>query len=345
MNRQLSKTRGYIGGGNVAGILAVSPYKSPLDEYLTITGQAEAADEGREIFFRRRKALEPFAAEAFELHSGLKIARRNVRYEDPTHVYLRAEIDFETEDGCNGETKTVHPFAAKEWGTPGTDEIPVYVTAQAMHGLMLKPDAPATWVHALVGLDDDRVYRIERDPELIAGIRGREIAFWRDHVEKMVPPEPTNLEDLRRLFRDKGTPLEADGELLTDYNELRDLKARAKADEGAIEALELRIKLRLREASRLELEGRTLLTWKEQSTNRFDQKAFAADPPGSIRAVQACQHLPRFPTQVRERSECRTKNSRRPSPARRHRRQARTSPPAKPRHRSARSPACSPIRR
>lgn len=275
----LSTTRGYIGGGNIAGILGISPYKTPLDEWLTITGQSAANDPDRELFFKRRKALEPFAAEAFEQFSGLKIVGRNARYEDPEHDFIKAEIDFEVSDGCNGETKTVASFAAKEWGPSGSDECPVYVTAQAMHGLMLRPTAPATWVHALIGLDEDRVYRIERDNALIAGMRTRELAFWNDHVLPMLPPEPTSLEDIRRLFRDKGTPIEADVDTLSAYNRLRELKAQSKAVEGEIEDLELQIKLAMREHSILTFDGKILLTWKEQTSRRFDQKLFELTNP------------------------------------------------------------------
>lgn len=273
----LSATRGYIGGGNAAGILGVSPYKSPLDEYLTITDQAPANDESREAFFKRRKALEPFAAEVFEQITGLKIVCRNVRYDDPEHDFIRAEIDFETGDGCNGETKTVSQFRAKDWGEPGTDEIPVYVTAQAMHGLMLKPEAPATWVHALIGLDDDRVYRIERDEKLIETIRAREVDFWRSHILPRVEPEPTTDEDLRRMFLyDFGTSIEADTELLATINRMRDIKATVKPLEKEFDELKLQAQLAMRGAATVVFDGKPIATWKTQSARRFDQTAFAA---------------------------------------------------------------------
>lgn len=276
---QLSATRGYIGGGNIAGILGVSPYKSPLDEYLTITGQVEPEDGSREAFFKRRKALEPFAAEVFEQQTGLQIVRRNERYGDSEHAFIKAEIDFETSDGCNGETKTVHPLAARDWGEAGTDEIPVYVTAQAMHGLMVN-GKPGTWVHALIGLDDDRIYRIERDQETIAAIRAREVEFWNHHVLPLVPPEPTTVEDLRRLFRqDTGASIEAEGDTLIAINRLRDLHATVKPMEKEIEALKLQVQLAMRDAATITVDGKPLATWKTQTAKRFNQAEFAAAHP------------------------------------------------------------------
>jgi putative phage-type endonuclease len=275
----LSPSRGYIGGGNVAGILGCSPYKSPLDEFLVITGQADDVTAEREAFFERRKGLEPWAGKVFERRTGIKVVARNVRYTDDEFDFLRAEIDFETDDGGNGETKTVHPLAARDWGDSDTDDMPVYVTAQAMHGLMVTGRQFA-WIHALIGFDDDRVYRVDRDDETIAAIRQQEVTFWNDHILPLAPPEPKTLDDLKRLFpRDVGTSIEADGSALEAYNRLRELKAQAKPLEAEIEAAETAVKLILRDASALTLDGKSLLTWKAQSANRFDQKAFAASYP------------------------------------------------------------------
>lgn len=285
MNAQLKPVndRHYIGGGNIAGILGVSPYKTPLDEYMTIMGEAEAPDESRLAFFKRRKALEPFAAEVFEQQTGLRIVRRNERYQDPLHPFIKSEIDFETEAGDNGETKTVHPLAAKDWGYAGSDDIPVYVTAQAMHGLMVT-GRKATWVHALVGLDDDRIYRIERDEETIAAIRAKEVAFWNEHVIPGFPPEATTLSDVMRLFpMDSGRAVEADEAALQDLARIRELQPLAKE----LDEVKDRVRLFMRDATSLTFEDRVLATWKAQSSRRFDQTAFAAAHPDLFEAFKS----------------------------------------------------------
>ena len=286
MNAQLkpleqSLPRYYIGGGNVAGVLGVSPYKTPLDEYLVMVAANDAIDARQERFFKRRKALEPFAAECFEQETGLHIVQRNQRYTDPEHGFIRAEVDFETSDGGNGETKTVHPLAAKDWGPSDSDEIPVYVVAQAMHGLGVTGRQHA-WIHALVGLDDDRFYRIERDQDLIASMRAREVAFWHEHVLPRRPPPPMSLDDLRHLYPiDSGRVLELAGDDPTalDVERWRAVKATIKAAEVEKEDLETRIKLVLRDATTLVIDGKPALTWKSQIDTRLDQKAFAAAHP------------------------------------------------------------------
>lgn len=279
MNAQLQQAvpgpRYYIGGGNVAGILGLSPYKSPLDEYLTVVAENEPVSPRQDRFFRRRKALEPFAAEVFEQVTGLQIVNRNQRYDDAHLPFMRAEIDFELSDGSNGETKTVHPLAASDWGDPSSGaEPPLYVTAQVMHGLGVT-DRTHAWVHALVGLDDDRIYRVQRDDELIAAMREREADFWNHYVIPRVMPPPVTVEDLAKLYRrDSGRTVDADAETVAKYFELMDCRQRQKLIESEREGLELAIKLFMRDAATLLVHGKPALTWKAQDTRRLDTTAF-----------------------------------------------------------------------
>lgn len=279
MNAQLEQAapgpRYYVGGGNVAGILGLSPYRSPLDEYLTIVSENDPISARQDRFFRRRKALEPFAAEVFEQVTGLKVIDRNKRYDDPKLPFLRAEIDFELSDGGNGETKTVHPLAAKDWGDPDSGaEPPLYVTAQVMHGLSVTGKSHA-WVHALIGLDDDRIYRVHRDDDLITAIRQREYQFWQFHILPRVMPPPATEEDLARLYRrDSGRTVEADAEIAAKFHELIDCRARQKLIESEREGLELAIKLFMRDATTLLVHGKPVLTWKTQESRRLDTTAF-----------------------------------------------------------------------
>lgn len=287
MNAQLREPDFYIGGANVAGILGVSPYKTPYAEYLGILeGRTPEADAEKARFFERRKALEPFAADVFHQATGLRIVGRNERYADKQYPFLQAEIDFEPEGDCNGEIKTVHPLAAAAWGPAGEDDCPVYVTAQAMHGLMVT-GRQRCYVQALIGFDDDRIYRIERDDTIIAAMREKELAFWRRLLDRD-PPDFVDSSDVLRLFgRDAGTSLEADDNAATLYHALADAKREFKAAEEAKDQLEEQMKLLLREHAALTINGQAVLTWKAQTSRRFDQKAFAAAHPDLFEAFKA----------------------------------------------------------
>ncbi|MFU6944814.1 endonuclease, partial [Pseudomonas aeruginosa] len=84
---------------------------------------------------------------------------------------------------------------------------------------------------------------------------------------------------LRLFERDAGTSIEADGKVVEVFNRLRELKAKAKGLEYEIESAEERIKLFMQDHAQLTVNGKSVLTWKSQTTNRFDQSAFKEAHP------------------------------------------------------------------
>lgn len=277
----------FIGGSDAAAILGVSKWKTPFQLYQEKIGAlVEESNPDRDRVLSRGKRLEPIVVEMLvdELQADghdVQIIARNERYQDAEHPFLACELDLEMRiDGeeLNGEIKTVHPFAAKDWGDEGTDEIPIYYAAQVMHGLMIVPRR-RTIVAALIGADDLRVHFVERDDETIAAMRSSEIEFWQ-RVQDRNPPDPTAPEDVKWLYqRDGGEVIDADDDLVQLVQELKDEKAAAKNLEGRIELLATRIKARMGTAATLIYRGAPIATWKTQSANRFDTKAFSAAHP------------------------------------------------------------------
>ncbi len=270
MNAQLaplSPTRGYLGGGLIAAVLGLSPFLSPLDAYLQIVDEMQEELSPKQAeFFADRAALEPWAAAKFARTTGLEIVRRNERYSDAEFAWAKAEIDAEVSDGGNLEIKTVHPNAARAWGDPDADEEPpTYVTAQAMWGLGVHP-APHCYVYALIGFDDQRIYRIDRDDELIAEIRKQAARFWKYHIEPRRPPPPTNVDDLLRLYRtDSGRAVEADADIRDTLEALCAERQALKLHEARKLTYEYAIKAFMRDATTLLVNGQPALTWKARA--------------------------------------------------------------------------------
>lgn len=289
----------FIGGSDAAAILGVSKWKTPFQLYQEKIGAlVEESNPGRDRVLSRGKRLEPIVVEMLvdELQADghdVKILARNERYTDAAHPFLACELDLEMRiDGeeVNGEIKTVHPFAAKEWGEEGTDEIPIYYAAQVMHGLMIVPRR-RTIVAALIGADDLRVHFVERDDETISAIRAREIAFWQ-RVQDRNPPEPTDPVDVKWLYqRDGGTTAEADGDMAIQCQRIKDLKAQAKNLDGQIELLSAHVKARMGNAATLLYRGQPLATWKNnKDSTATDWKAAYLD------LKPAADHIARFTT-------------------------------------------------
>lgn len=268
----------YLGGSDIAGILGLSPWRTPLDVYLDKVEGKRPDDPAKAQIFRRGARMEPYILDLLTEEHGIQIINRGQRYRDKTHDFIAAEIDAEAATGENIEAKSANQFAVKNWGAEFTDEIPVYYTAQAMHGMMVKP-APATIFPVLIGSDDFRVYRVERDDETIAAIRDKEVEFW-DRVQRRDPPAPSTVSDIERMFsRDSGLAIQASDEIVEVFNSLKTLKSKAKLLDSEIEDAERQIKLYLGEAAILKFGAQQLCSWKSQEANRFDITAFRAKHP------------------------------------------------------------------
>lgn len=254
--------RGYIGGGHIAAILDVSPFGTPLDAYYAITGELDMApDAPKQSFFERRKEWEPYAFRCFERRTGIRIVRTNERYTDTQYPFFKAEIDFETEDDRNGELKTARQEVQWMWGTPGLEEPPMYVTAQALWGQMIK-NRDHTYVHRF-DLDEDGIYHVERDEGLIIDIRDRALSFWKRHIVPRRPPPPSNVEDVLKLYG-KGTEraVEATPDIIDALDARADASTALKLADANKTIADTKIKLFMRDASVLTIRGKPVATWK-----------------------------------------------------------------------------------
>ncbi|PJK07964.1 endonuclease [Lysobacteraceae bacterium NML95-0200] len=268
-----------IGGSDVAGILGISPWKTPLDVYMDkVQPRNSEPDRNKARVFARGKRMEPYVIDMLAEESGLEIVARGNRYLDAEHPFLAAEIDAEAKTGENIEIKTVSPFKAWEWGEEQTDSVPVHYTAQAMHGLMVTNRKVCVF-GVLIGGDDFRIYRVERDEETIDAIRAKELEFWQ-RVQRKDPPEATRVSDILAMFdRDAGTSLEADTKTLQAIGRMREINAITKPLNDEFADLREQVQLYMRDAAVLKMDGQPLATWKSQTANRFNQTAFKEAHP------------------------------------------------------------------
>lgn len=243
--------RGYLGGSDIGAIFGVNPWATALDVYEQKVAPELIKPEvtpAREKLYRRGKRLEPWVMEMLEEERGIFIQKRNQRYNDDEFPWMACEIDFEyvSDVGlCNGDVKTVSPFACKEWGEEGTDEIPLSYCLQFHWGMMVT-GRPSCLVAVLIGADDLRVYEVKRDDELIGKIRERALSFWNGNVLAKVPPPPQTIGDTHKmLYKYGGFPVANDPEIIGLLANLRQCK-KAVADAKKVQDdYELEIKRRL----------------------------------------------------------------------------------------------------
>jgi predicted phage-related endonuclease len=279
----------YIGGGDIAALIGVSPWRTPLDVYLSKTGQAVPwkPDPAREKRLRRGQRMEPYIVDMLVEDYGITIDARGHRYVDPKYPFIATEIDFEWHDADdprirNGEIKTtaIMPGQHNPWGEEGTDEIPIYYAAQSMLGLGVTGRDVCQY-GVLFGMDNLVLYALERDDETIAQLRETARAFWMDHVIPRIPPAPKTLGDLAKLWPvERRGKIEATPEIEAALAEHRALGTTVRVAEEGREDFEFKIKEFCGDhAEIITRNGVTIATFKAQTRTSIDQKALKADKP------------------------------------------------------------------
>lgn len=262
--------RTYIGSSDAAPILGVSPWISPFQLYQKKVGAyLDEITPAKQKLFNRGHRWEPIVIEMLidELEDQghtIQVITRNNRYKDSEYSFLAAEIDLEIMlDGelVNAEMKTVHPFAAREWGEQGSDDIPMHYTAQILHGQMVT-NKKKTIVAALIGADDLRIHLVNRDDEIIQIMRAKELEFWQ-RIQDRNPLEPETESDVKWLYgKDDGSVLEADDVIMNLVADLQRYKTDCRAMEDRTEIITTMIKKRMGEASVLVSHGQKIAVWK-----------------------------------------------------------------------------------
>jgi len=266
--------RQFVGGSDISAILGISPWQTPYQLYVEKTSDTPLViDPKRQAIFDRGKRLEPFIVEWARQDLDLTIVRKNARYSDPELPFLCCEIDFEHEySGSieNADAKSVHPSKSKEWGLPGTDEIPDHYTAQFLFGQMIT-DRDSTLCMAMFGMDKLEPYRVRRNEEVIVWMREQAIRFW-EMVEKRTPPGITTLEDAKIAWRREhpAKQIEASAEIDEIAERLKLMRTAINGDQARADLLELDMKKYMQDAEELvDARGQRIATWKMQQRKSF----------------------------------------------------------------------------
>ncbi|RZS35854.1 YqaJ viral recombinase family protein [Corticibacter populi] len=282
----------FLGGSDIAAVLGLSPWKTPVDLWRDKT--TPRSEGQRKRVFARGIRWESVVAEMLverlkaDGHT-VEIVGTNNRYRDQEHTFMAAEIDFEIkldgeEEITNVELKTVHPFKMREWGDSDSDDIPVHYTAQVMHGLGVTGRRKAI-LAALFGADELRAYPVDRDDETVQALRQRGATFWRDHVLTGIPPEPINITDTEKLFGDDGAESMPADPMLTEWlMRMRAIRAEIKAREAEYEALEFQTRRAMGSTTHVLMpNGKTAAEWKKRSGSFLDQAALKEAHPKLVK--------------------------------------------------------------
>jgi putative phage-type endonuclease len=188
----------HLGASDVAGVLGLSDWATPLSIYMQKKG-SRSEIPGDLAYFGHK--LEPVIAQWItDFHPEVGIVRDGFSARSKEWSWLAATLDRHTlnfdEQVIPIELKTSSAFSREKWA----DGVPFVYQVQVQAQIAVV-GAPYAWVAVLHGGNEPELHRVERDEEFIAEhLIPKTRRFWYDHVLAEVPPEPSTLAEVAEVY-------------------------------------------------------------------------------------------------------------------------------------------------
>lgn len=293
----LAERRKGIGGSDVAGIMGLSPWSTPVTVWLDKTGRSEPKEETEAM--RIGTELEDFVARRYTMETGRVVQRYNTMLHDgcllgnlDRLVVMPGEKVASHQKEIRTDTLLECKTSSREWD----GDVPIYYQTQVQHYMGLCPAIKFADVAVLfLGRKHFEVYRVERDQAVINHIQKYLREWWERHVVKDEMPKPTSEADCKLLWTrsNPGKSVESTAEIKATVERLRELKAAEKQLKAEIHAAQSDICAAMGEAEILADEsGKPLVTWKSptKETVKTDWEKLAR---WMYAESHACTELPK----------------------------------------------------
>ena len=280
----LARRRSGIGGSDIAALLGLSPYKSPLQLWMEKTGRSvDEPDAAAQERMHWGVVLEDVVARHYAQQQCVQVQRINAQMHHPEVAIAVANIDRAIlEEGKRArwdeqlarvtgarailECKTAHALAqnSADWGEPGTDEVPQAYWMQCQWYMGIT-GLEAADLAVLFGGQKFVIYTIQRDQPTFGDMLAEAEAWWKRHVVADIPPDPSGEDDARRLWKSHvaGRERIVDARTADAVAELAAVKAEMRALEAREQAARDLILPAFGDAEAITYMGRRLATWKQ----------------------------------------------------------------------------------
>ena len=267
----LAQRQSYLGASETAAVLGLDHYRTPLDVYREKKGlkEPEPAGARAEAGLRAEQMIADWIGDMFNL----KIQRDNKIRIHPTLPFWRCNLDRVIVGQPNGtavlEIKTTSLENLRRWNIQSEELNPTFVH----HWIQVQCQLAITgYKWAAIGVMPADTYQgfgqpelipIQPDHEFIRMMTAKVRAFWQDHIEKDIPPEPATEEDLKILYpRSEIKTLAVDETTLQLIMRVARLRAAKKKISDNLDAKELSLKMLLKDYEAAAYSDEVVCTYK-----------------------------------------------------------------------------------
>lgn len=271
-----------IGGGDVASILGLNPYATPYQTWEAKIKGSQWEDNEKTIAGR---LLEPVILKWFQEETGKQVFSVPVekgKVISPINPWRLVKPDSLVDESGLIEVKNARYLIEPDDIIEGRN---ISWFFQTQWGLGVWNETfPANYRDKgyIAWLSEGWKFQyleVPFDEELYEEVCEQVDHFWNYNILEETPPNPISKADIMALYQ-KVLPKSKDGtefaEIVAELARLKKVEKEAKRD---IDSLALEIQLYLLDHDTLIIDGKPALTWKEQSTTRFDQSKFQEDHP------------------------------------------------------------------
>jgi putative phage-type endonuclease len=176
--------RSYIGGSEIAAVMGLDKWKTPLDIFRLKTGLDEPFMGNKHT--ERGNRLESIAAELYTEQTGKKLQRRNQAYAHPAHPFIVGHIDrVIVGEKSLAEIKCPSIAAFRKYQREG---LPEAMVIQMQVYLGLTGYKQGVWLIFCADAWDMAILPVEFDDYLYNVAISCAADFWNNHVLTGTPP-------------------------------------------------------------------------------------------------------------------------------------------------------------
>lgn len=268
----LQERRSSVGASEVAAVMGLSQWATPLDVYRSKHGVDRPFDPLIALLgHEAERTLSRWLVELSGLNPDLSpgFMARSVE-----HPFIHATPDRMWGD-IPVQIKTAHEFTSHKWDEGIPTEYRVQVQTE-----MLVLDAPRALLVVQIGARDVRAIWEARDDRFInEHLIPTVTEFW-GHVEAHEPPPPSTVAEIAEAYPSEAIEVELSDEAFDVLERITVLNSDIQAQEAERDALKVALAGYVETADTLFHGGQKVATWKSQKGRAgFDQKRFREDHP------------------------------------------------------------------